>query len=249
VTAGGVPAAIPSREPIDDFTAFGIRAFTTTRAAGDYGLGDADPDPAALARWQALHLELAPSAPRLASARQVHGTNILEHGQGWEGWLRVEGADGHLSRADGIACAVTIADCVPVFIGHPAGAVGLLHAGWRGTAAKIVSKGIARLAGFGLDPADLGVHLGPSICGRCYEVSPGVFEQLTGWTTIRNRNVDLRALLAEQAKDAGVRRITASAYCTRHDNDRFFSHRAGDRERQISVIVSPQLTRGERRTT
>ncbi len=239
MTAGAVPAGIPPREPIDDFAPFGMRAFTTTRAAGDYGLGDAEPDPSALERWRALHLELALAAPRLASARQVHGTNILEHGEGWEGWLRVEGADGHLSRASGIACAVTVADCVPVFLAHPAGAIGLLHAGWRGTAAGIVAKGIARLAGFGLDPADLKVHLGPSVCGRCYEVSPDVFTQLTGWTTIRNRHVDLRALLAEQAKEAGVRRITASPYCTRHDNDRFFSHRAGDRERQIAVIVAP----------
>jgi copper oxidase (laccase) domain-containing protein len=82
------------------------------------------------------------------------------------------------------------------------------------------------------------MHLGPAICGRCYEVSPDVFEQLTGWQTIRNRNVDLRALLAEQAKESGVKQITASPYCTKCDNDRFFSHRAGDKERQISVLIS-----------
>src|SRR5213078_247671 len=85
VSAAGAPDQIPLREPIDDFTAFGVRAFTTTRVAGDYGLGDGDPEASALARWQALHMELAAVAPRLASARQVHGTNILEHGAGWEG--------------------------------------------------------------------------------------------------------------------------------------------------------------------
>jgi hypothetical protein len=239
MTAAPSPAGVPLREPIDDFTSFGVLAFTTTRAAGDFGLGDAEPSSAVLERWRALHLELRDAAPRLVSARQVHGTRILEHGDAWEGWLRVDAADGHATRAPGVACAVTVADCVPVFIAHPLGAVALLHAGWRGTAARIVAKGIERMAEFGLDPADLRVHLGPAICGRCYEVGPDVFEQLTGWTTIRKRNVDLRALLAEQAKESGVRQMSASPYCTRCDNDRFFSHRAGDAERQVSVIVAP----------
>ena len=82
------------------------------------------------------------------------------------------------------------------------------------------------------------LHLGPAICGRCYQVGPDVFEQLTGWQTIRNRHVDLRALLAEQAKEMGVRQLSASPHCTRCDNDRFFSHRAGDAGRQVAVIVS-----------
>jgi copper oxidase (laccase) domain-containing protein len=80
--------------------------------------------------------------------------------------------------------------------------------------------------------------LGPAICGRCYEVGPDVYERLTGWQTIRNRHVDLRALLAEQAKVAGVASVSASPWCTRCDNDRFYSHRAGDAARQISVIAS-----------
>lgn len=233
---------LPEREPIHDFASFGITAFTTTRAAGDYGLGDgAEPRPAALEQWEAMVRELAPIASRFASARQVHGTRILEHGDSETGWLRVDGADGHLSVFTGIAAAVTIADCVPVFIAHPSGATALLHAGWRGTAGKITPKAIQRFHALGLDPAELRMHLGPAICGRCYEVSPEVFEQLTGWQTIRHRNVDLRALLAEQAKESGVRQITASPYCTKCDNDRFYSHRAGDKERQIAVLVSPAV--------
>ena len=239
MTAAPSPGGIPPREPIGDFAPFGVLAFTTTRVAGDFGLRDTDPDPATQGRWRALHVELASTAPRLASARQVHGTRILEHGDGWEGWLHVDGADGHFTRASGVACAVTVADCVPVFLAHPSGAVALLHAGWRGTAARVVAKGIERLRDTGLEAAELKVHLGPAICGRCYEVGPDVFQQLTGWTTIRKRNVDLRALLAEQAKESGVRQITASPYCTRCDNDRFFSHRAGDTERQVAVIMAP----------
>lgn len=229
---------VPIRESVESFTSLGVEAFTTTRAAGDYGLGDGEPPADALARWLALQAELDGRAPALASARQVHGTTLLEHGSGPQGWVRHEGADGHLTFSPGVACVVTVADCVPVFIAHPSGAVALLHAGWRGTAARIVERGIARMVEHGLDAADLAVHLGPAICGRCYDVGPAVFEQLTGWHTIRNRNVDLRALLAEQARDLGVRRLSASPHCTRCDNDRFFSHRAGDAGRQVAVIVS-----------
>jgi YfiH family protein len=238
VTAASTPAPIPLREKVEAFAAIGVEAFITTRAAGDYGLGEGDPPADAVARWNALHDEFAAIAPRLVSARQIHGDNILEHGAGAAGWTRYDGADGHITKANGVACVVTVADCVPVFIAHPSGAVALLHAGWRGTAAKIVQKGIARMVDRGLDAADLRIHLGPAICGRCYQVGPDVFEQLTGWQTVRNRNVELRALLAEQAKEVGVRQLTASPHCTKCDNDRFFSHRAGDAQRQVAVIVA-----------
>lgn len=237
------PQPLPLREPIDDFAAFGISAFVTTRSAGDYGVAEPTPDTRALGRWQQLSHELNASVPPvriLASARQVHGTTMVEHADRTPGWLRVENADGHLALSRGTALAVTVADCVPVFIGHPSGAIALLHAGWRGTAAGFVRKALERLRALNFESADLAIHLGPAICGRCYEVSPDVFEQLTGWQTIRHRHVDLRALLVEQAKEAGVRRVRASPFCTRCDNDRFFSHRAGDAGRQIGVIVAPE---------
>jgi purine-nucleoside/S-methyl-5'-thioadenosine phosphorylase / adenosine deaminase len=238
VTAASHPDPVPLREKVDAFASIGVEAFTTTRAAGDYGLGEGEPPAEAVARWHALRQELSGSAPKMASAKQVHGTKILEHAAGADGWIRHDGADGHVSFAPGVACVVTIADCVPVFIAHPSGAIALVHAGWRGTAGRIVERGITRMVERGFDAADLKVHFGPAICGRCYQVGPDVFEQLTGWQTIRNRNVDLRALLAEQAKELGVRQLSASPHCTRCDNDRFFSHRAGDAGRQVSVIVS-----------
>jgi YfiH family protein len=229
---------IPARQPVEEFRAVGVEAFTTTRADGDYGLGEAEARSAALDKWKALQASLFAVAPRMASARQVHGTRVLEHVADWDGWRRFDGADGHLALVPGLALAVTVADCVPVFIAHPpSGAVALLHAGWRGTAGRILAKATALMVRGGVAPSGIHVHLGPAICGRCYEVGPDVFEQLTGWATVRSRRVDLRALLAEQAKEEGIGRVSASPYCTRCDNDRFFSHRAGDAERQVSVIV------------
>ena len=230
---------LPSHLPIPSLAAIGVRAFVTTRAAGTFGLPEHGEDLDATARWQALQSALVPlGAPRLASARQVHGTRVLVHDGTWDGWLRIDDADGHLLTAGG-AAAVTIADCVPVFVAHPSGVVAVVHAGWRGVAGGILSEALRTFAARGLAVDELVVHLGPSICGRCYEVGESVYEQLTGWPTKRPRHVDLRALLAEEAKQFGVTRWTASGECTKCDNDLLFSHRAGDAGRQVAVIVAP----------
>ncbi len=230
------------REEVEEFRPIGISAFTTTRAAGDFRLpadmaapaGDAEPGCAA--RWVALHEALARAAPGLVSADQVHGTEVAEHATPWAGIRRLAGFDAQIVRTAG-AAAITVADCVPAFVAHPCGTVAVVHAGWRGVASGILPATLARLFSIGLAPGDLRIHLGPAICGRCYEVGPDVFRQLTGWDTVRHRNIDLRALLAEQAREAGITRISASPSCTRCDHDRFFSHRAGDAARQVAVVV------------
>jgi len=226
------------RQAITEFDAWGIRAFVTTRAAGTFSLSSTEPVNEVMGRWTALEGNLRDVARRLVSIRQVHGDRVLVHTGGWDGWLRSGEADGHLAIEKGTALTVGIADCVPVFIGHPSGVVGLLHSGWRGTAARIAAKAIEACERYGVAAAELGVHLGPAICGRCYEVSAEVREQLTGQPTTRPGNVDLRSLIAEQATAAGVKRITVDSACTRCDNDRFFSHRAGDAGRQVAVIVA-----------
>jgi YfiH family protein len=134
--------------------------------------------------------------------------------------------------------AVTVADCVPVFLAHPSGAAAALHSGWRGTAARITESAIRQLGTLGLKPADLKLHCGPAICGRCYEVSAEVFTKLTGRDPGRPAKVDLRALIADQARALGVHQISISPLCTKCNNDRFFSHRAGDQGRQLGVIFA-----------
>ncbi|MEY2734135.1 MAG: hypothetical protein RL340_1194 [Gemmatimonadota bacterium] len=231
------------RVPLAEFDAMGVTAFVTTRAAGTFGLatGTSEVDAEALARWAALQTELvADGVPHLTSARQVHESTVLTHdGVALAAGLhRHEGADGHLLLGPG-ALAVTVADCVPVLLAHPDGTVAAVHAGWRGVAGGILEVAIRAFARAGRAAEDLRMHLGPAICGRCYEVGPDVYERLTGWQTTRPRQVDLRALLAEQGKALGVRRWAASAECTRCDNRLFFSHRAGDEGRQIAVIARP----------
>jgi polyphenol oxidase len=225
-------------EIVPGFADLGVLAFTTTRAVGSFGLATDEPSKAVTERWSALRDELRRSGPRLATASQVHGATVLVHATCWEGWLRADDADGHVAMERGTALAVTVADCVPVFIAHPSGALALLHSGWRGTAGRIVERGIDTLAKRGVPASELRVHLGPAVCGDCYEVSGDVYAALTGTNPGRPTRVDLRALIAGHARQAGARDIEISPWCTRHHNDRFFSHRAGDAGRQLGVMVA-----------
>lgn len=225
-------------EPVPELAAIGITAFTTTRAAGTFGLAGNDPVGEVMGRWGTLLGDLAGIARGIAVAPQVHGDTVLAHATGWDGMLRTRPADGHATIERGVALAVTIADCVPIFLAHPSGAVALLHSGWRGTVAHIIDEGIRRLGVAGVAPDELHMHLGPAICGRCYEVDAEVRAKLTGEAANRPGCVDLRALIVNDARAAGVKHISVSHYCTRCDNDRFFSHRAGDSGRQIAVIAA-----------
>ncbi len=229
-----------SLEEVEEFSAIGVRALVTRRTAGDFNLGGAEPVAQVIARWSGLRFVIGAGGPdsRFATALQVHGSVILQHRPGWRGWLRADAADGHFSAARGTGLAVTVADCVPVFLAHPAGAIALVHAGWRGTADGILPAAVAIYRNQGLKPADVRVHLGPAICGRCYEVGADVYARLTGRTVSGPHTVDLRAVLATQAREAGVVAVSASTQCTRCDNDTFFSHRAGDAGRQVAALMA-----------
>lgn len=225
-------------ERVPEFDDFGILAFTTTREAGTFGLAGVDPVGEVMGRWTALRADIG--ARGICVAPQIHGDRVLPHVTAWDGFLRTEPADGHATQERGLALAVTAADCAPVFLAHPSGAIAIVHSGWRGTEARIVDQAIRLLGRVGLSPDELRVHIGPAICGRCYEVSADVRCRLTGEQANRPGNVDIRSLIAEQARDAGVNSISVSPSCTRCDNDAFYSHRAGDAGRQIAVIVAKQ---------
>jgi YfiH family protein len=225
-------------EAVPELESAGVHAFTTTRAAGSFGVGSDEPVRDVMARWDRLRHALAVHGPRLATAHQVHGDRVIEHGSAWEGWLRGGDADGHFAIDRGTGMAVSIADCVPVFLAHPSGAIALLHSGWRGTVARIVERAIDLFSARGIPSSELALHLGPAICGSCYEVSSEVFGKLTGRSVDRPTPVDLRSIIADHARLAGVRRISSSASCTRCNNDRFYSHRAGDGGRQLGVMIA-----------
>jgi len=239
MTAQASLGSLPLYEDVAELSSIGIRAFTTTRRAGSFGVAGDEPVREVMGRWDRLRDELSTAGPRLATARQVHGDRVISHGTGWEGWLRGGDADGHFALDRGTGMAVSIADCVPVFLAHSSGAAALLHSGWRGTASRIVERALDLFESRGMPGAELTLHLGPAICGGCYEVSPDVFERLTGRSVNRATTVDLRALIADHARQRGVRRISISESCTRCNNDNFYSHRFGDSGRQLGVLIAP----------
>lgn len=223
--------------PVDGLPS-GIRAWTTTRSAGSFGLTSDEPVGAAMDRWMSLLDALgAIGITRLATATQVHGAAVSRHDGEWRGWLRERGVDGHLTTTAHTALAVTVADCTPVFISHPSGAIAALHAGWRGAAAHIVDVGFDMMEALGFAASECSAHLGPAICGDCYEVGPEVLEAIWGQPASGKALLDVRAILAQQAERRHVRELTVSAWCTKCHNDRFFSHRAGDSGRQLGIIA------------
>ena len=171
---------------------------------------------------------------------QVHGALTRVHSDRPAGPNVVGEGDGHVTRLPGVLLTVTIADCVPVFVADPVRrAVGLLHAGWRGMAAGVVESGIAALGeAFRSRPADLAVHLGPAICGECYEVGPEVFQALGQRIPPAPRSIDLRRVIKRRATASGVgpERVTVSRECTLCGDGWYFSHRRGDAGRQRAFI-------------
>lgn len=173
-------------------------------------------------------------------SRQVHGSLTLAHMDVSEGACVVGEADGHATARPGVLLTVTIADCVPVFVADPVRrAVALFHAGWRGTAAGVIESGLATLdEAFGSTPGDITVHLGPAICGGCYEVGPEVFRALGERAPAAPHPIDLRRVIRRRATESGVRaeQVTVSGECTRCGDGRYFSHRRGDEGRQRAFI-------------
>jgi YfiH family protein len=84
--------------------------------------------------------------------------------------------DGLITDTPGVALAVLAADCLPVIVvDKRRRAIGVFHAGWRGTVKRIVEKGVGAMRRhFGSDPNDLVAAIGPGIRGCCYEVGEEV---------------------------------------------------------------------------
>ena len=216
---------------------------TTTRGASgrelDLGLfSGGSPEPVVRKNWDRL---LAATAMTTAvHARQLHETEVLVYEERRDGLRLVQPCDGHATDRAGVLLTVSIADCVPVFaVAAESRAVAALHAGWRGAAAGVLERGLAVLAErSGESVGALHVHLGPAICGRCYEVGPEVFAALGQPSQRAPRPIDLRAVLGARALECGVdrTRLTTSTHCTLCTGSALFSHRGGDRERQVGYI-------------
>jgi purine-nucleoside/S-methyl-5'-thioadenosine phosphorylase / adenosine deaminase len=94
--------------------------------------------------------------------------------------------DGLITATPGLLLAIQTADCLPVIlVDIKRRAVGVFHAGWRGTVQRIVEKGVGEMVRcFGSDPRHIKAAIGPGIQGCCYEVGEEVrtkFESQFGY--------------------------------------------------------------------
>lgn len=193
----------------------------------------------------------------LVVGQQVHGASVAvvgpEHaGRGaFDHATAVEGVDGLVTVHRGLCLCVLVADCVPLLLHDPIrGAIGAVHAGWRGTAAGIARSAVETMsAAFGCRPSDLRAALGPSIGPEDYEVGPEVIDAVGARyraTTASGRpSVDLRAALREQLIEVGLcaEHVEMSAASTASRVDRWFSHRAAGGAptgRQAGLIALPR---------
>lgn len=213
-----------------------VHGTTGAGPGGDFRLFGAPPRAGSRDRWERLRDRL--EMRRMVHSRQVHGSRVAgtaEHGDTEDRLVLLDGYDGHATDEPGTLLAVSLADCAPISLVDPERRrVSLLHGGWRGTAAGIVEAGLAAL---GADPERVVAHIGPGICGACYQVGPEVFEALGLDAADAPAPVDLRAAQARRLVEAGVRpeEVTVSEWCTLCD-DGFYSHRGGDTGRQLGVL-------------
>lgn len=256
VTSGVTEAAeapvgdpsVPRLELADWIARYGLVAGITTRgvAAPPFSLGLWSDEPVGqvLSRWRAFRAAFQPRFPAIVLSHQVHGTVVQWHEGLPEGWLVLDGLDGHATVERGTLLTITVADCIPIYLTVPhKGAIALIHAGWRGAAAGVLARGIELLTWRGFAKAgEIVMHCGIGICGACYEVGSEVSDRFGLAPQVAPVRLDLRAVLVRQALELGVEQVTVSPWCSAHDRGRFFSHRAsGGRDgRMVAYLGRPK---------
>ena len=185
-----------------------------------------------------------------AVGRQVHGgeVRVVTAADRGGGALTADDAfpdtDALVTRERGIVLAVLLADCVPVILFDPlTPAIGVVHAGWKGTVAHIVRNAVVGMQReLGSDPHSLLAVIGPSIGPASYEVSADVAERAraefpdegivrphgSGHTPGNDKYLlDLWGANAADLLAAGVprERIEVAGVDTFQCSGQFFSHR------------------------
>jgi hypothetical protein len=178
------------------------------------------------------HADLSGLFPQLATLKQAHSAECVT-ARGRTGVLGR--GDALLENTPGALIAVKTADCLPILLVDPVvRAVAAIHAGWRGTVARVAARAVAAMsAEFRTRPENLRAAIGPGIGKCCFEVGPEVAAQFGERVSGNGRaHVDLAAANRRQLIEAGVTpsAIVASNLCTLCHPEEFESYRR-DREK------------------
>jgi YfiH family protein len=176
----------------------------------------------------------------LTVAGAVHGADVARvH---WAPAV-IENVDALITDRPGVGLFTTHADCFPIVLWDPVNrAVGLAHAGWRGTRAGVAAAALRAMQHeFGTQPPNVRVGIGPGICGRCYEIREDVrsqFDQKFVSRPTRNTYLlDLAAANRAQLEAAGVKAVYDIGVCTK-ENYLFPSHRRHPDGKRFGAIVA-----------
>jgi len=171
---------------------------------------------------------------------QCHGADVAVVTERPDGPLVV---DGVVTAAPGLALAVLVADCTPVLLSDArAGVVGAVHAGRPGMVKSIVPQAISAMKDLGA--THITAAVGPSVCGRCYEVPLAMREdaasvtpeaRAVSWTG--TPAIDVASGVVAQLRSAGVDELTWVPGCSREDDSLFSYRRDGTTGRYAGVIV------------
>jgi polyphenol oxidase len=114
----------------------------------------------------------------LVSLRQIHSDLIhhIDRVRADRMPEQLSAGDGIITDTTGLLVAVQTADCLPIILAdQKRRAVGVFHAGWRGTVKRIVEKGVGEMRKhFKSNPRDIVAAIGPGIRGCCYDVGEEV---------------------------------------------------------------------------
>jgi YfiH family protein len=188
----------------------------------------------------ALAHEIDLPRERLVLMNQVHGSDVAEVDGPWG--AEPPAVDGIVTRATDLALAVLVADCVPVLLHDAAaGVVGAVHAGRPGMLAGIVGRAVAAMRDLGA--SEVSATVGPSVCGRCYEVPAEMAHSAAAvspaaaarsWTG--TAAIDVAAAVVEQlaAADVAVQWVPG---CTRESGD-LYSYRRDGRTGRFAGVVA-----------
>ncbi|ACX52143.1 protein of unknown function DUF152 [Ammonifex degensii KC4] len=231
-----------------------LHAFTTRQGGVSEGpftslnlsLSTGDNPEKVRCNWERLAQALGFSREEAARGEQVHGTKVAVVNFPGEVF---PATDGLLTAVPGIPLVALFADCVPIFLLDKARRVaGIVHAGWRGTARKIVLEALALMQrSFSSNLNDCLVVLGPAIGPCCYLVGEEVAEQFASWkgkVLVREGDkwrLDLREANRQLVLEAGVPQANVEVlpFCTSCHPELFFSHRRdrGKTGRMAGIVM------------
>jgi len=195
-------------------------------------------DPAANEHnFQAVCRVLGIASDQTVACHLVHGADVMAvtraNRQPVMGYF-----DGLVTAEPDIFLYLRFGDCTPLLFFDPeTPAVGLTHAGWRGTMKNAAGATVAAMTRLGCNPANIIAIIGPAIGPCCYEVGPEVINAAAASLAEPERlfqkngkpghaQFDMWAANRQQLAAAGVKHIIQSELCTACHTDQFFSHRA-----------------------